>query len=292
MRIDLRTTNKRVLENLISAGAFDELSGNRAQKYMAMPALIEHASTYKRDRATGQMGVFGSVATETTDTIPEYSFDPMHTWTTQEQLDKELEVIGFYLSAHPLEQYKSFIKRLAALSIAESFAKIQSTEQTGQEIVLCGILKKKKEITTKNGDRMAFINIEDADSHAEIVLFPKLYAVCSNFLESHSIFIIRGTPDLASSKLLKLKASSCIPLELFLEQNPPTRISIFLPHAFSDQLLDELKKEMQQTGTLCDLIVSENGTIIRIKTKEKLPIDRALHDLLEKKYNVNLHYQI
>lgn len=292
LRVDLRTANKRVLENLIAAGAFDELPGSRAQKYKAVPALMEYATTYKKDRATGQMGLFGSTTPEVGNTPAEYAFDPLHTWTTQEQLDKELEVVGFYLSAHPLEQYKPFIKRLSAASIAQSFAKIQGSDNAFQEITICGILKKKKEIMTKSGDRMAFINIEDADSHAEIVLFPKLYAVCGDLLESHSVFIIQGVPDLASTKLLKLKASSCVPLELFLEQKPPTRIAIKLPHTFSAEFLEELKNKMNAQGALCDLLVSENGIMLRIKTKERLPLDRTLHDTLEKQHNVSLQYQM
>jgi len=290
LRVDLRTTNKRVLEHLICAGAFDAIPGTRAQKYAAVPGLIDYATTYKKDRATGQMGLFGAAPQEV-EAVAEYNFDPAQSWTMQEQLDKELEVVGFYLSAHPLEQYKPFIKRLSALSIEETFDAVnKKTDQGDLEVTICGILKRKKEITTKNGDRMAFITLEDAQSHAEAVIFPKLYATCSSFLENYSIFIVRGIPDLSSTKLLKIKASACTPLELYLEQSPPARVTIRLPHVITDELLAQLKTMTQQQGAPCDLIVSENGTQIRVKTREKLPLDTALHDTLEKQHNMQLRY--
>lgn len=138
---------------------------------------------------------------------------------------------------------------------------------------------------------MAFITIEDTETHAEAVIFPKLYALCSSYFDSHSVFIIRGVADLASTKLLKIKASSCIPLELYLEQNPPARVAVRLPHACSEELLTSLKNKMRETGALCDLLVTENGTTLRVKTKDRLPLDRTLHDALEKEHNITIQYQ-
>lgn len=289
MRVDLRTANKRVFEHLICAGAFDEFPGTRAQKYIAVHALMELAITTKKERATGQMGLFGGAATAGVEVTPQFNFDPLYQWTAQEQLEKELEVVGFYLSAHPLEQHGTLIRRLTTKTITTHFETIQKTGSLS-EITLCGILKKKKEITTKNGDRMAFINIEDAHSHAEIVLFPKTYAQTEQYLNSHHIFVIRGIPDLASAKLLKIKASQCVPLELILTTMAPTRISMQLPHLCTDEILEKIKKEMRPNGAACDLLITENGTTLRIKTKERLPIDSTLHENLEKNYGVQLHY--
>lgn len=290
MRIDLRTTNKRVLENLICAGAFDELPGSRAQKFNAVPTLIEQATTYKKDRATGQMGLF-SAATSTTETTPSYTFDTLHTWTNKEQLEKELEVVGFYLSAHPLEQYSRFFKRLPIVAINKALELIHENKQPQGEITICGMLKKKKEITTKNGDKMAFLHIEDTETHAEIVLFPKTYTRMSHFLDSHTIFMVRGTIDLASTKLLKIKASLCIPIERIFDELPPTRIIVRLPNPCSDALLETLKKHCG-TGASYELILVENGTTLRIKTKEKFPLEPSIHDTLEKQYGVSVHYPI
>jgi len=290
MRVDLRTTNKRVLENLICAGAFDALPGTRAQKCLAVPALIEKATVYKKDLATGQMGLFGAVTAA--DNKPEFHFDPQHGWTPQEQLAKEVEVVGFYVSAHPLDQHKALLKRLSVKSIPTTFQLSQQQTHFGAEMIICGILGKKRVITTKNGDRMAFIQLEDTEGHAEVILFPKIFALMENTLESHTTFIVRGIPDITSTKILKLKASHCWPIERIFEQKPPLRITLKLPPLCPEILLEQVKKITSVgTGIPCELLMHENGHLLRIKTKASVPFDSALHDNLEQAHGIQLTYQ-
>ncbi|MDR3550693.1 MAG: DNA polymerase III subunit alpha, partial [Candidatus Babeliales bacterium] len=103
-RIDLRTSNKRVIENLISAGAFDTMPGNRAQKHAELEHIMNVAVEFKKNEATGQMGMFSS-AQKSADGLGSddgYIYQPLTEFGQKEKLDKEKEVIGFYLSAHPL----------------------------------------------------------------------------------------------------------------------------------------------------------------------------------------------
>lgn len=292
LRVDLRTTNKRVLENLVCAGAFDALPGTRAQKYMAVPLLIEKATVYKKDLNTGQMGLFASAIT-TEQHASDYVFDPLHIWTPQEQLAKELEVIGFYLSAHPLDQHTLLLKRLSVQPIAATFQNsTQSSSMHGNDITICGILKKKRVITTKKGDPMAFIQLEDTEGHAEVILFPKTYAQVGELLDTHTTFIVRGTPDVTATKMLKLKASHCWPIELTLDKNPPSRIILQLPLVCSERVLEHLTTILSTTdGVPCDLLMTENGTLLRIKTKSAIPIHNSLHDTLEKEHGIQLLYR-
>jgi DNA polymerase-3 subunit alpha len=114
-RVDLRVCNKRVVENLICGGAFDGLAGSRAQKFAELGTIMEKAAAYKKDQATGQMGLFGSSVSASSSDEP-YIFSHGPEWSNKEILEKEKEVIGFYLSKPPASIMES--KNMSRVSAA------------------------------------------------------------------------------------------------------------------------------------------------------------------------------
>ncbi|HEB41967.1 MAG TPA: DNA polymerase III subunit alpha, partial [Candidatus Dependentiae bacterium] len=141
-RIDLRTANKRVVENLICAGAFDQLPGNRAQQHHELPSIIEQALAYKKDAATGQMGLFASPHTTNNNNNEPvlHTFESRTEWPNRKKLEKEKEVIGFYMSAHPLETYTQQLNWFNLTSFSAVFEQI--TNQTSEEEFMtigCGL---------------------------------------------------------------------------------------------------------------------------------------------------------
>jgi len=113
LRVDLRTANKRVIESLIYAGAFDTLAGNRAQKYEALSKMMDIAAEYKKERETGQLGLFNATHTNGTPADPShFQFSDIQEWQQSIKLEKEKEVMGLYISGQPLDSYKQYLKAL------------------------------------------------------------------------------------------------------------------------------------------------------------------------------------
>jgi len=280
-RIDLRTTNKRVLENLNFAGAFDVLPGNRAQKHDELTRIIDQAVDIKHAKETGQMGLFGGDPTSD-DTPKQYAYQPRDDWTDKEKLAKEKEIVGFYLSAHPLETYHQQLKRLRYTPMAD-VKKLLNSYQGEQEpiIVCCGLVKSRRDITTKKGDPMAFLKLEDETGDIEIILFPRTFNKTKQWLDEHTVFVVKGTLDLASSKP-KIKANECIPLELILNEWPAiARITGILPSQITQEQIKQLRNSIKRGTSNLEFIFHENGKKLRLSAKQKITINQALIDIWE-----------
>lgn len=274
-RIDLRTSNKRVLENLICAGAFDCLPGNRSQKFEEVQTLIEKAAAYKKEKLTGQIGLFAT--TQESDDETFYSFEPRSEWADKEKLEKEKEVVGFYLSAHPLSTYDKHLKRLAVDTFAQVLEKSERYQGEQEPFVVCaGLLKSKREITTKKGDRMAFVQCEDLNNSAEIVIFPRVYTKIEQWLNQYHVFIIKGSVDLSSTKIVKIKAQEMMPVELVLQEWPKIHtLRLELSPGITREDLEQINKKMGQGSTNLECVFHENGKKLRISARKKVAVTTA-----------------
>jgi len=290
-RIDLRTANKRVIENLICAGAFDKFPGNRAQQSTALPHIIDQAIAYQKDAKTGQMGLFAKSKKNTDNPQDEfYVFESRSEWPSREKLEKEREVIGFYISSHPLETYKEQCAWFNIMSFEQVDAKIK--EYNGEQeliVICCGLLKKRKNIFTKKGDRMAFIELEDMSSTAEVVIFPKTYATVEKWLDTYHVFIVKGNLDITGDKQCKIKAQKLVPIELVLQEwSQISQVTLTLPAEIVEQKLNMLKSQLIDGSIPLHLVFQENGKTLRITTKEKIALDTQTVQSLEKEYNVTV----
>ncbi|MCX5922098.1 MAG: DNA polymerase III subunit alpha [Candidatus Dependentiae bacterium] len=294
-RIDLRTSNKRVIENLISAGAFDGMPGNRAQKHAEVEKIIDLAAEFKKNAATGQMGLFGAVSNGNALGDGDlYSYQPHAEWSEKEKLEKEKEVVGFYLSAHPLDSYSKQLKSLNIQTFAHQLA-LQLKNNTGHELMTigCGLVKSRRDITTKKGDRMSFVQLEDgASNQAEIILFPKIFKKVEAWLNSYHIFVVKGDIDIASQQKCKIKANEFVPIDLLFEQWPNIqKISLSLPNSIEESLLQELAKTMTKGSIPLELLFHENGKKLQLVAQAKTTMTIETMQALEKQ-NVGLSIQL
>ncbi|MDZ4150477.1 MAG: hypothetical protein U1E01_05240, partial [Methylicorpusculum sp.] len=292
-RIDLRTSNKRVLENLIYAGAFDTLPGNRAQKIAELETIMDRAAEYKKSAATGQMGLFARPTTGGTQEQDLHAYQPLPELSIKEKLEKEREVIGFYLSAHPLDTYKPILKRLGLPTFAHTMATLPKNSGSAEVVAIgCGLVKSRKDIFTKKGDRMSFLQMEDAGSTAEIILFPKTFAAVEPWLENHHVFIVRGGIDLTSGEKCKIKANALVPLDLFFTAwENIQKVSLTLPLAFDETLASSLKTSLVKGKIPLEFIFQENGKKVRLTTKEKISLDDEMAHKLEV-LGIGIHIQL
>ena len=284
-RIDLRTSNKRVIEHFICAGALDVLPGNRAEKTADLGRIMDLAAEHKKAALTGQMGLFSNNLSHASgDTAADvlYQFQPLPDWTSKERLEKEKEVIGFYVSEHPLQAYRSQLTMLNVISFSSALELLAQSPTKEPLVMCCGLLTSKREIVTKKGDTMAFVQVEDGTSHAEIVVFPSLFKKAQHWLSSHTVFIVKGELDIASHQTCKIKAREIVPLDLFFQEWPTIELaSLTLPYEFDEPWIVELKQMLGKGSIPLELIFHDNNKKLRLTTKQKIALDTDLCAQLE-----------
>ncbi len=207
MRVDLRALNKRVLESLVYAGAFDQLHGNRAQCCAALADIIEQVTLYKKEQITGQLNLFQSTRSDLSDARTQtidYTMPAITDWPLMERLEHEKEVLGLFLSAHPLDAYRLYVRALEAAACPAG------------TIVAAGLMTKHKVITTKKGDQMAFATFELADRIVELIIFPKVFRALGDWHERYMLFVVKAIVD--GSKADALKVQTLLPIDLIVTQ--------------------------------------------------------------------------
>lgn len=268
-RVDLRTVNKRVVESLICAGAFDTLPGNRAQKHHELPSLMEISAERKKSLETGQMGLFSQPIAS--DGIQElHRYQAREEWVSSAKLEKEKEVLGFYLSGQPLDEYKPYLKALPLVPF-------QDAAQCKETVIACGMVKTTKVITTKKGDPMAFMMLEDYSGKSEVVIFSKLYSRVQSWLKEYSVFVVKGTPDTQVEQGCKLKAMDIIPLDLIVsEGHSITSIMLVVPEGMNPSSLNLVKQHLVAGTIPLMLCYKDNGQWLKITSKSKVSVTPQL----------------
>jgi len=280
-RIDLRVCNKRVLENLIFAGAMDCLPGNRAQKIAELEKIINLAQESKEQAKTGQMGLFGAAPSEQKTQDTGYVFQELDEFSDKEKLEKEKEVAGLYLSSHPLKSYPA-LTWIDSVSFTQALEKIKTVTSLREPFATCaGLLQSHRVITTKTGSKMAFAQFEDLSGHAEVIIFPQLFAQVEQLLGQYNVFVIKGTIDITSQITCKIKANDLIPIDL-LFHNPEkiNRILFDLPAPVSENLLEQLKKTIIPGSTSMSLGFGENNERLIAYTNQKILCSTIILDTI------------
>ncbi len=279
IRIDLRTSNKRVLENLICAGALDTLPGNRTQKHNELSQIMDRAVEIKKQRETGQMSMFGTIDIND---HKDYQYQTCTPWTDKEKLEKEKEVLGFYISSHPLHGYSDCLTWLNIQEISAIQQQYHNVSaQTEAIVMVCGLVTSKKIITTKKGDRMAFLQIEDLANNAEIIVFPRLFAKIENQLNEHSIFVIRGTLDMMSAPVCKILANEISPIDHFFSTWPQIEtVTLMLPPTTDVSVPAIIKEKLAPGKIQVQIIFHEQEKMMILKPFRRFAVSfDILHEL-------------
>ncbi|MGH9470536.1 MAG: DNA polymerase III subunit alpha [Terriglobia bacterium] len=183
--VDLRLLNRRVIESLIKAGAMDSLGGHRAQLCAALDRAMEAGQNHQRHSAAGQAGLFGSAAG--TAPAKDIALPAAPEWTQAQQLAGEKEVLGFYVTGHPLEKYRA---SLPALLVQEA----SSLEEAPHEspVSVAGILTSVRIRPSKKGDLWASAVLEDLSGTAELLVFPQALQQVKDLLRQDAAVLVRG----------------------------------------------------------------------------------------------------
>ncbi|MGD0230512.1 MAG: DNA polymerase III subunit alpha [Syntrophorhabdales bacterium] len=201
--VDSRKVNKKVVESLVKAGAFDCMGLRRSQLFALMQDKWDRLSK-KNGKNSQQMDIFGTTGwTPKEEEIPQ-----------AEELDRaeilkgEKEALGFYFSQHPLSAYQDVISRITRLDTAS----IKETE-TSDDVTIVGIVNGYKEITTKRGDRMANISLEDTKGIVEAIIFPDLLSKNQPVLKSDKPIVVTGALERTEDGTCRIRAKIITPLQ-------------------------------------------------------------------------------
>jgi DNA polymerase-3 subunit alpha len=182
-RVDLRTCNKRVLESLIAAGAADGLPGHRAQLQAVLDEAVDATVKWKKEQEDLQIQMFGlSPSMNWTLEMPD-----IRPLTPMQQLEQERELLGLYVSGHPLDQYVAWNEQYDMVPIHRLHELVEGTE-----VIVYGMVLQVKPIVTRKGQQMAFLELEDRVSSVETVLFPETWKSYHTIVNKGVIVAVLG----------------------------------------------------------------------------------------------------
>ena len=183
-RVDPRQVNKRALENLARAGAFDSLHPNRAQIVAAADLLIAHGQAEASDRNSDQLSLLGGEKTESSrPRLPR-----TEPWDQIRRLDEELAAVGFYLTGHPLEDMVDVLRRRRTTMVTEA---IVQAEAGSEAFRMAGVVRRRQERVQQSGDRFAFVSLSDPTGEYEVLFPPEALRKCRDALEPGKAVLIK-----------------------------------------------------------------------------------------------------
>jgi DNA polymerase-3 subunit alpha len=290
-QVDLRLMNKRVLESLIKAGALDSF-GRRSQLVAAADKAIEQAQKAQRDKASGQHGLFGIFDDNPATAAVAESLPNVPDWDENERLQSEKEVLGFFVSGHPLDKYAEKLRNLpgvvdtaTALDMKPSPPPTRRGEKQEGDVQIAGVIVGLKVAKSKrSGELYAQASLEDTVGKIDLICFPKDYAALAESLKIEVPVVVRGSLRAEEDAENKLAVSSIMPIEELKVRLPKNlRIKVQLEVA-SDALLQELHGmlhaspgpgrvmlSLEQKGEYC-VVLEPSGCAV---TADRAFIDRA-----------------
>lgn len=234
-RIDLRKVNKKVIESLIKCGAFDATGARRSQMMAALDRAMEQAQRAQRDRQRKQASLFNLFASPSGNGTREEWYPPLDEWSDDELLGYEKEALGFFISKHPLNQFKDIIQQHTT---ADTLTIMNFPKES--EIKIAGITGKIREINNRKGERMCFVTLEDLKGVVEVIVFADIFKSCAELIKSDQPLLITGRVSREDENdTAKLVAGKIVPLSRQIAaSNAAAHITLSMGEMSTEQLRD------------------------------------------------------
>ena len=280
-KVDPVVLNKRQIESLIKCGAFDFLKVRRSQLMAIYERTIDSVVAQKKRNIEGQFSLFDSLETEAdiADELPE-----LPEYNEKALLSMEKEMVGVYLSGHPLSEYENILEKYATTNSNEISEIRDANEETvlydGSRVVIGGIIIKKQNKITKNNNMMAFITLEDLYGTVEGIIFPKIYDNCKDILYEDNIVLVEGAIDASEEETPKLIINKVT--ELKKEHEKQTKQNKLYIKVTDTENYKNIKKELfhcicKHKGGDCVIIYNEKDKAnmvlpnkYRVNTEDKI----------------------
>jgi DNA polymerase-3 subunit alpha len=273
-RIDPKQVNKRAIENLARAGAFDSIHKNRAQIVASADVLIAHAQSCHADRQGGQGGLFGS---DPGAGRPRLS--KTENWNQVDLLDEELSAVGFYLTGHPLEDMVGMLRRRRTVMLAEAMAQ---AEAGAEAFRMCGVVRRRQERASQSGEKFAFVSLSDPTGEYEVLYPPESLRKCRDVLEPGKAVAIKVRAKARDGEV-RFFGDDAEPIEKAVE-NVVAGLRVHLSPSAAE--IDALKRRLepaqaQRGGEVTFVAAIGGGREIELRLPGRYTLDAALRGALK-----------
>jgi len=206
-RVDGRAVNRRVVESFVKSGSLDSIDPRRSAIFAAIDRAMEAGQKRQRDREAGQSSLFGALTPEALEAAPERIPDAPP-WSEAERLAFEKESLGFFISGHPLERFRSELEQWASATTGTL-----GERGANGEVTVGGIVTALRLIKTKKGDRMATFVLEDLEGSVETLVFPETYRKTAGRLADDQVVLVRGRAETVDEGRGRLLATDVLSLD-------------------------------------------------------------------------------
>ncbi|MBN1579052.1 MAG: DNA polymerase III subunit alpha, partial [Chitinispirillaceae bacterium] len=272
--VDIRLVNKKCIESLVYAGALDSLHGTRAQLFTAIDTALDYGGAFQKDRMSGQANLFddlfgvGEASSDVRNTVepPLPDVDP---WPYNQLLQKEKEVLNFYVSGHPLDRFQDEIRGFSTIRLGGDAL---SEVKEGAAATVGGLITRLKIHTQHDGRPMAFLELEEFDGTIELIVFSDAYEKFRHLLAVDAMVLVHGTIGKRNSEeKAKLKVDNCVALSEarnLLSRSVHLRLHT---QGLEREFLEEIQLLAQRKPGECALImhlITAEQNEYRIKAKQ------------------------
>ena len=275
-RIDSSKVNRRVLESLVQCGSFDFTGNYRSRLFAALDDVIRFCGI---SHDPNQLNMFSSLDNKNPDMSELFESPDLDEWNKREQLRREKDALGFYITGHPLDAFENQVKRFSTCSIQHL-----SGLKDKSHVKVAGVIEKITMKRTKKGERMAILTIEDQTGAIQVVLFPEAFKYHSQLLKSDEPLLIEGTAEIDgnSSKIITKNIDSFETIK----QKAIKTIELGLPQAaISKVLLEEIRDLFFRYPGECTVsfrVELDDGTKVLINAHENYrvsPCDEMIGEI-------------
>lgn len=253
INVDTRIVNKRALEGLILAGAFDSLHKNRAQLFNNVEMILDFAHKYQNSKLLTTESLFGGLEEIQ---ISEPKLPEEKPWTQKEQLSLERKVVGFYITDHPLRKYETEYNSFATIHLGET-----ENLDSMDSVRACGVITELKTKIDKSGNNMAFFKLDDFTGSCECIMFSKTFDEYGKFVREDEPVLAIGNLE-SSGDAIKIHISKIIPMEKVSDELTESVRIIIDKEKVQPENLVRLKNVFQKNEGNVPVFISfaENGT--------------------------------
>jgi DNA polymerase-3 subunit alpha len=273
-RIDPRQVNKRALESLARAGAFDDIHRNRAQIVAAADSLIAYAQSVAADRASSQESLFGEQAAASRPRLPK-----VEAWNPVRELDEELAAVGFYLSGHPLGDMVDVLRRHRTTFYVDAVA---AAVAGAEAFRMVGMVRRKQERSsaTISGGKFAFVTLSDPTGEYEVMFQPETLRRCRDLLEPGASIVLRVRAK-ANDGEVRFFADDAEPLDRAIEK-VSAGLRIHLSPGVTEVDVLRARLRPQATGGAVNFVAAfPGGREVEIRLPGKYQLDPAMRGALK-----------
>lgn len=278
-RLDLRSVNKRVLESLIAAGALDYMDGHRAQFHEALELALKSAQKTQIEREKGQISLFAMAAENGQSDFETLELPQVEEWPENQLLANEKQLLGFYLSSHPLSRFERDLKNFAT-----PLEEIDE-QRDGTSIRVGGLVSRINTLTDRRGQPFAFVTLEDQSGMGDVAFFSEAYQNHRELLEADQAIMVQGRLSERNGRM-SIQAESAMPMAEVREKLTRSVNLALLYEELKPDILERLRSLCESFTGTCELWLhlqngGEKDAVVRSRTIKVSPCDELLQQVDE-----------